>query len=483
MRDLNCNSACDAVYKEVVVIGNGPSALGLSYMLAGHLPYYNGLPHPTDDMLTARLQAISTTRPLFTQDLEFLSQGLEGRSTNPVSVLMDHLTHPAADLGLDTPPLVEWRPHPDSAVDHIVLGKGPPGGAWQAMDGNVLTISLSSWMELPGLEFRKWEMLHNGGTSTTVRRVPVASVAAYYRDYVRLMRLGKYLRNNVVVTSVRRLPPLNLKKDCSCASAQWSVEGYDTETHKPFSYVCRSVVMATGSTDQPNRLCVPGEMDNTSWVFHDLAAFEKALAQFVKDNPGIKDGSRSVDPVCVVGAGLSAADAVLACRFHSVPLIHVFRRSGISPEHALPENMYPEYHKVREMMNAGGRGYAGYEAYPHHRVTHIASDSHKVSISSPSGHQSVLQASLMVILIGSRPDLSFLPAEFHDGQTLAVDPEQPLDCRSNPLAVDPWTHKVLGVGEGVYAAGPLVGDNFVRFLLGGATAITGDLHRRRKQTT
>lgn len=72
------------------------------------------------------------------------------------------------------------------------------------MDDNVLTISLSSWMELPGLEFRRWEA-RNGSANTSTRRVPVAAVAAYYQDYVRLMKLGKYFRSGVVVTSVRQI--------------------------------------------------------------------------------------------------------------------------------------------------------------------------------------------------------------------------------------------------------------------------------------
>lgn len=35
--------------------GNGPSAITLSYMLAGNWPYYNGLPHPVE-FLQYRLQ-------------------------------------------------------------------------------------------------------------------------------------------------------------------------------------------------------------------------------------------------------------------------------------------------------------------------------------------------------------------------------------------------------------------------------------------
>jgi hypothetical protein len=52
------------------------------------------------------------------------------------------------------------------------------------------------------------------------------------------------------------------------------------------------------------------------------------------------------DPVLIVGAGLSAADAVLAARFRSLPIIHVFRKKAGTLGQELPENMYPEYHKV-----------------------------------------------------------------------------------------------------------------------------------------
>jgi hypothetical protein len=52
------------------------------------------------------------------------------------------------------------------------------------------------------------------------------------------------------------------------------------------------------------------------------------------------------DPVLIVGAGLSAADAVIAARFWSLPILHVFRKKAGALGKQLPENMYPEYHKV-----------------------------------------------------------------------------------------------------------------------------------------
>lgn len=51
------------------------------------------------------------------------------------------------------------------------------------------------------------------------------------------------------------------------------------------------------------------------------------------------------------------------------------------------------------------------------------------------------------------------------------DPDKPVDCKNNPLAVNKFTNELLQV-PGAYALGPLVGDNFVRFIAGGALSIS-----------
>lgn len=89
------------------VLGNGPSGLALSYILSGNLPYVISHSHP-DELLSARLATV-TNRSLVYQDLGYLAAGLEGRSTNPVSLLLDSLTNPYADIGLEMDSLVEWR--------------------------------------------------------------------------------------------------------------------------------------------------------------------------------------------------------------------------------------------------------------------------------------------------------------------------------------------------------------------------------------
>lgn len=63
---------------------------------------------------------------------------------------------------------------------------------------------------------------------------------------------------------------------------------------------------------------------------------------------------------------------------------------------------------------------------------------------------------------------------------LGEDPTKPVDCKANPVAVDKYTNEVLNVPmKGLYAMGPLVGDNFIRFIPGGALAITAALWRQR----
>lgn len=72
----------------------------------------------------------------FLQDLEYLCEGLEGRSSNPVAVLFDSLLLPDSDFGLEHTSPLEWRYEPERAVPHLVLGKGPPGGAWHVRTSN-----------------------------------------------------------------------------------------------------------------------------------------------------------------------------------------------------------------------------------------------------------------------------------------------------------------------------------------------------------
>ena len=103
----------------------------------------------------------------------------------------------------------------------------------------------------------------------------------------------------------------------------------------------------------------------------------------------------------------------------------------------------------------------------------------KCVLESDSGQRTVVQVSKALVLIGAHPNLSYLE---DNGRLLGINPREPITCRRNPIDVDPFTNKVIAAdGPGMYAMGPLVGENFVRFLKGGALAIASDLAKRQRQ--
>lgn len=325
------------------------------------------------------------------------------------------------------------------------------------MDPNILTLSLGSWMALPGLPYPYRD--------NTERRAFAYNVARYYHDYVQKMHLGKYFQADVIVTKVtplqgnskqeakesvvrvkdvsgqietfveggksekiERTCPLSralnffsfrgrrckrpregvikhdlspdrkireISSNASCPttksmcerlcrapseedirvrlventenldfsksqvpccglnentprttgdspSPRWLVEAYNLKTNKITTYHSKYLVLANGASDSPNKLEICKEKGAPRWLLHDVRSLEIELDRYVVET---KDED-NFEPVVVVGAGLSAADAVIAARARNIPVVHVFRNKSATLNKQLPENMYPEYHKV-----------------------------------------------------------------------------------------------------------------------------------------
>jgi len=580
--------------KEFVIIGNGPSGIVLSYMLSGNWPYYVG--QSQDEFLHARLM-VDPHLSLVQQDLQFLSEGLEGRSNYPVALLLDALQKPEADLGLKNPSLLEWRHVSDARVDHVVLGRGGPGGVWQSLDGELLTVSLGGWMELPDLSMSQWQ-----GED----RASVATVSSYYQDYVKMKGLEDRFMNYTMVTGVKQVkctqvqcvasddgsvlqsscdlqkeevfsfdneddlddvssacssmtrrrslsstsfestfygpspapagnepahvetltcdidsgpgvaasydnwdPIINpslfgysssymqtsevtdipqsvqdiedycaslkcsmVKRDCQDHDTLFEVTGYQqlpASEPQAFKYLTKNVVLATGQADTPNNLNVPGE--DLPFVLHKLSQ----LTHLVKTG----DLSHLSDPVVIVGAGLSAADAIIAAQSHSVPIVHVFRKQVRDPNlifSRLPSKLYPEYHNVHRMMAGEASSSASmYQPLQQTRIVEISQDK-KIRMIRENNQEVIVKASYVLVLIGSMANLSFLG---DTADKLGLTPGLEIS-KDNPVDVDVFTHQCTAV-PGLFAMGPLIGDNFVRFIQGGALAITNYAQQKKEK--
>ncbi|XP_050355855.1 oxidative stress-induced growth inhibitor 1-like [Nymphalis io] len=415
----------DVVYKDVVVIGNGPSGMVTSFMLAGNVPYLKEIPDnlPIDEMLRARLQNLPPGQSLLETDLTELAEGLEGRSQNPIPLLVDNLLRPCADLGLQEDSLIEWRFDAEKQIEHIVLGKGPPGGAWPTFPGAVRTLSPAAWLALPP---------HARIGPRAASRLPARAVAAYCARYVHACRLQRYFRSGATVTHVGPAPRVAPPCRATCPrNANFCVSGYDHRQGRGFRYLCARVVLACGANDRPNSLPTPlavspAPTSPATLAVHSLPDVERALRRLAE---------RAADRahVLVLGSGVSAADAVRSARAASLHAAHVHRL----PPHALARlspHDYPDYAHVYKMMLDGPSGnHPYYTPYPDHMIVEItpiaAQESSpklyedkddeiltlkRVKLLNLVTNETVeLTVSLIAILIGSKPDLFFLQTNFN----------------------------------------------------------------------
>ncbi|MFQ5509207.1 MAG: NAD(P)-binding domain-containing protein [Leptospirillia bacterium] len=401
---------------DTIIIGNGPAGICLSLFLSGWWPYYKG-GHP-DPELDRRLTDGSAS--LFERGLLPLYEGLEGRSDNPAALLFDRLHHPAADTPRVLPSTLELKRRPDRAVPHMVLGSGYPGGSWHRMPAKMRSLSPGNWMELPGWSLFEWAR-SEGRWIDPNARIARSEIANYYRAFVARMKLGEHFRSGVRVVAARP------------TDTGWEVD-VDADG-KVSTHACRNLVLACGMYDRPNTLGIPGE----------------DLGIVTHRTPETGTGT-----LLVVGSGLSAADAILFALDAGRQVVHVFfDEVEATPMAGLLRSIYPEYRNLTDWME--GAPAEHYQAFSGGRLTEVGEGGYCI-IEGPEG-RTVCQVDQVAVLVGSTPDLSFMPP----GTVGSIE----------PLPVNPFNFHVGP--QGLYAIGPLAGDNFVRFITGHGFAVAHDL--------
>ena len=382
------------------------------------------------------------------------------------------------------------------------------------------------------MSFQDWTREKDGSTAKDLssKRVSLGTVAQYYTDFVSKTNLQANMMNGVCVTKVKQCPSpvvctLGSPKSCtspassspspasitplspchlsfhtvdsglnltdrvccsdklfehthesssseytsssdseddgvSCGDAKkkcheyrWCLKGSRGQEDVVVS--ARNLVLACGVSENPRRLGVDGE-DNPL-VTHHFSDFTQKVDTVDRSRPAV-----------VVGAGLSAADAVLLCMSKGLRVIHVFQQDPKDPSlmyNKMPPTIYPEYRRVLKLMQ-GLQGDKLYTAVSQCNVCEFTNDS--CIVANPEGKQTSLPMSLAGVFIGSEARLRFLPKRIRSH--LPVDPSQPINAKTNPIDVDPYSFESDSVPS-LYALGPLVGDHFVRFVLGGGLGV------------
>lgn len=305
----------------------------------------------------------------------------------------------------------------------------------------------------------------------------------------------------VLVTSVRKRrlagdenPDIDCDQDPEYA---WDVRG--CYSGGSFHFRCSRVVLATG-VSVPRRLGIRGEGEGL--VLHSASELDRAIPElqgaqekYLLEHGFRKRSTQAIakqppDPVLIVGDGLNAADAVIKCLISGVPVVHSFRKTPKDPKQILSklsQVLYPEYHAVFQLMTGATKDslytvlsrtqLLSFEFEAPENARGVAVLRHlKTSSIQKIGFSRVL------VLIGFEADLSFLDISDKNSDTekcpLARDSTRPVDSKANTLNVDPFTCRCTEDGN-LYAVGPLIGDNFVRYVVGGCLAAASDILRRK----
>ena len=423
----------------VCVVGNGPAALAASALLSGHWPFYGPQPHPHAPLheaidtertrvaaATGRLaEAVSLLELDLAPALRVVGLMEGGRSNNPWALLVDALLHPDADgmKGAADYTCIEVRHLPARSIEHVVIGRGPAGGSWNRMAPGTVTLSPGYWMALPGLTMA--EAGATPGADLTphalARRIERGVVAEYYQAYARkflhataavskpLPLRGGGLLIDAEVTAVEEASDGSATPDSetcegdSRGEAQrgperrsWRVSYRSTRAGGPTgeesSLQAQVVALACGMADRPKRLedCeLPGDTDTERGAETERGS--ETAVEILHRAPHTwswnPTSNRQRGRVLLVGAGLSAADALVAAlrsehrlslslslshthrnththtHTHTAcahtgglwDIVHVFRGAAqttkiVSKFGQRPNGMYPEYYELAQLM-------------------------------------------------------------------------------------------------------------------------------------
>ncbi|PLB33364.1 uncharacterized protein BDW47DRAFT_121286 [Aspergillus candidus] len=452
---------------DTIIVGNGPSAMLLSFILHGNIPYYSSDPPHPDPLLDAKLKdapdLLNADVPALTEHfaasrLSYSTQAL------PVNVLLDTLVRPSVDVEeLSCTTNIEWRRLPEKSVSHLVFGHASqPGGQWveNPMPGSweIQTLSYASMLSLPGYSFAEHYRRVTGKDLPAFTRPSRQETADYFRAYPEAVQINDTMRCHETLNGISR-----------------TASGFYIRSH---NIHCKRLVLASGIFSevlQPRPLLQP------------LATLQPV--------PEL--------PLLVIGSGFSAADVIISAP-KDQKIIHVYKWSPEnrpSPLRGCHQQAYPEYSGVYRLMRRAAVAAEPtstkkpryrrltstpfltsrtwddvYEGLPNTEIIGVDTNKDDATVTFRAHNGSVFTRRLrgMVYATGRRGTLKYL-----DNGLLAEVVGQQNGPELNPIiSGQTLRSKALDdmeVTKDLFIIGSLTGDSLIRFSYGSCVQTAGKL--------
>ncbi|KAK2751131.1 hypothetical protein FQN57_000206 [Myotisia sp. PD_48] len=469
----------ESSFCDVVIVGNGPSALILSFILHGNVPYYDpDHPHP-DPILDNKLKHASHLLQLDIDSLtdhfgasrfSYSSQAL------PVNSLIDSLVRPHGET--DEPeaaPCIKWRYEPERAVSHVVLGDAVhPGGQWTELPPgtawDIQSLSYAGMLSLPGYSFYEHHLKSRGSPMPPYTRPSRREIADYLAAYPESVGINHSIKTHEKVSEVSR-----------------TADGFYIGSH---SIHCKRLVLASG-------------------IFTEVKPARPLLQPLLGILSQPKTPAKEKAPLLVIGSGFSAADVIISAA-PDQKIIHIYKwepEANPSPLRNCHLQAYPEYAGVYRLMKRGALAKIDptlssekpthsiptlkspspflksrewehvYETFPNTLVTGVKVEGPDAIVTlfcSLDGSTVTRRVSGLSYAVGRRGSLQYLDK--------AVQREILGDnANNNPdalIAKDTLRSSAfndLQIAKDVFIIGSLTGDSLIRFAYGGCFYVAGKL--------
>ncbi|KAL4960243.1 uncharacterized protein BDV14DRAFT_183048 [Aspergillus stella-maris] len=452
---------------DTIIIGNGPSAMILSYILHGHFPYYSSQhPHP-DPLLDAKLRG---SPALLRADVDALTEHFAASRLSystqalPANVLLDTLVRPSVDVEeLQSVTNIEWRYEPFKAVPHRVLSNAPrPGGQWtenrMPASWEIQTLSYASMLSLPGYSFADHYRKTTGKDLPAYTRPSRQETADYFRAYPEAVGIDGAFASNENARGIQR-----------------DEDGFFIQSH---NLRCKHLVLASG-------------------IFSEVLQPRPLIRPLASLQP------EPETPLLVIGSGFSAADVIISAP-EDQKILHIFKwdpDNRPSPLRGCHQQAYPEYAGVYRLMRRAAlakqpkstkrikplrttsspflesRPWADiYEGLPNTEIidVQIQESSAIITLRLPDGTTQDRKVRGMVYATGRRGSLGYLDQSLLREVISSDDNTEPNPTISGQTlrakAIDS-----VEVAKDVFIIGSLTGDSLIRFAYGSCVQAAGKL--------